>query len=304
MKISFSRPRTLALAALTMLAALSGCAADDSDVKPHVEVIDRTKSALSASGITAVNGTYGAACSGRAAEGTDAWTVDIAVPSASTLSVRKNDSDCVLTITSVLTADGTFIGSPSIALGTAYNADASAFATDNGPLAFYANAKISSLAFADDFTVSLLVSDDPRATDSGDRSANFATQSASVESNAVPASSYTISYASFDVVKDVDDVVQSVSGFAQLSSGAVAGQDYAIHEGWLDGSSSFAAVDAAFAGATSRGSLAALDALKVPAADFGLVGLDLDSSPKRTVIVRNTSDGVSSYQLLSVTFTP
>lgn len=298
--------RTFTLASFAMLAALPGCAAEDSDVKPRVEVIDRTRSALSAASVAAVNGTYGSTCSGRNADGSESWTVDLENPSNTNLSVRKNDADCVLTIVSLTAGSDTFGGTPAIALdaANAYKESASSFAIANGPLAFYGNAKISSLAFASDFTITVLVSDDPSASDSGDKGAEYATQSATAESNAVPAPSYSISYSGFTVIKDVDNVVQSVTGAAQLTAGGVAGQDYAIHEGWLDGASSFAEVDAAFAAAAKKGALSSLDGLALPAADFALVGLDLDAGPKRTVIIKNTMDGVASYQLLAVTFTP
>lgn len=301
-----SHARTLVLASFAALTALPGCAAEDSDVKPRVEVIDRTRSALSAGSVAAVNGTYGSTCSGRNVDGSDPWTIDLGNPANTTLSVRKNDADCVLTIVSLTAAGETFAGAPAIALDTenAYEPSASSFAVEGGPLAFFGNAKISSLAFAADFTITVLVSDDPAASDSGNKGADYATQSATAESNAVPAPSYAISYTGFTVIKDVDNVVQSVGGGAQLTAGGVAGQEYAIHEGWLDGASSFADVDAAFAAAAKKGALSSLDGLVLPASDFALVGLDLDSAPKRTVILKNTMDGVASYQLLAVTFTP
>ncbi|MEA2746666.1 MAG: hypothetical protein QOI41_809 [Myxococcales bacterium] len=299
-----------ALISLVGLAAVSaGCSAASADesVKPRLEVINQTKSALSADAITSITGTYGAACSGRSALATDTWTVSIAGgPASDELSVRKNDSDCVLTIDDIVTADGSFIGAPSIALDTTntFKGSASAFALDGQPLAFYANAKIGALTFASDFTISLLVSDAPHASDEGNKGATFATQNASVSASTVPASDYTVSFASFSVAKDVNNVVQSVSGSAQFSAGSVAGQDYAVYEGALTDSSTLAEVDAAFAGAATTGLLADLTTLHLPASGFGLVGLDLDTNPQRTMIIRNTNANVSSYQLMLITFIP
>jgi hypothetical protein len=292
-----------------LAAASTGCtaASDDGAVKSRVDVINQTKSALSAASITSISGLYAGSCDGRDAAGFDNWTISMSGgPAADELSVRKNDSDCVLTIVNIVTAGGTFIGNPAIALSTAdtYKNTPSAFKLPAGPLAFYGNAKIDALSFSADFTISLLVSDAPRASDQGNKGATFATQSGTVAAGTVPASAYTVSFASFGVAKDVNNVVQSVSGYAQLAEGSVTGQDYAIHAGALNGSSAFADVDAAFAGASTRGLLSDLTSLRLPASGFGLGALDLDNSPQRTVIVRNTDQGVSSYQLLMITFVP
>jgi len=211
----------------------------------------------------------------------------------------------VLTIRDIVTAGGAFIGAPAIALDTTdtYKGSASAFAKDAQPLAFYGNAKISALAFAD-FTISVLVSDAPNASDEGDKGASFVTQTATVSASTVPASDYTVSFASFGVAKDANNVVQSVSGSAQFTAGTVAGQDYAIYEGALTGSSALADVDAAFAGAATTGLLSDLTTLQLPASGFGLVSVDLDTNPQRTMIIRNTDQGVSSYQLMLITFIP
>jgi hypothetical protein len=284
----------------------AGCSVSaDDTVGAHVDVVDRTRSALSAASITSITGTYGGDCDGRDALGTDGWTVSLSGgPAVDELSVRKNDSDCVLTIRNIVTAGATFIGAPSIALDTAYKGSASAFAESGQGLAFYGNAKISSLSFSSNFTISMLVSDAPNASAEGDKAASFATQTGTVSAGTVPASDYTVSLASFSVAKDVNNVVQSVAGFAQLTEGAAAGQDYAIHEGALTGSSTIAEIDAAFAGAATTGTLSALTTLQLPASGFGLVGADLDTSTQRTLILRNTVAGVSSYQLLLITFVP
>jgi hypothetical protein len=308
MKTTHSLDRHLSIAraaALTVLAGIiAGCSAEEADetVTPRIEV---TNQRLSAATVTTINGTYGAACDGRSIQGTDTWTVVLADAEASTLSVRKNDTDCELTVTS-LAAGSTFIAAPAITLGTSWKLTASAFATDGGPLAFYGNGMISSTAFADDPTISILVSDDTSAAQAPDKSANFATQTAEVSAAAVPASDYTVSFADFNIEKDVNHVVQSVSGYAQLVEGLILGEDYAIHHGSLTGASTFEEVDAAYDGAAVSGLLTSLTTLQLPATAFGLhdPAVDLDDEIYRTVIIRNTDDGVSSYQLILVRFTP
>lgn len=286
----------------------AGCTAEGGDsVTPRVDLINQTKGALSAASITSITGTYGADCDGRAGAGTDTWTVSISGgPAGNELSVRKNDANCILTLRNIITAGGTFIAASPMALDTTdtYEGSASAFALSAGPLAFYGNAKINALTFAANFTITLLVSDAPGATDEGNKAATFATQSGTVSAGTVPASNYTLSLTSFGLTKDVNNVVQSVSGFAQLSAGSATGQNYAVYEGALTGSSTLAQVETAYSGATTTGLLSALTTLQLPASGFGLAGADLDSTTQRTIILRNTDQGVSSYQLLLITFIP
>jgi hypothetical protein len=47
-----------------------------------------------------------------------------------------------------------------------------------------------------------------------------------------------------------------------------------------------------------------LTSLRLPATAFNLVSKDLDTTTQRTVIIRNTVEAVSSYELVLVTFTP
>ncbi len=297
----FSLPALLSIIAAATLA--TACSSADDSVTPKLEIINHTSSALSADAITAVNGTYGDACDGRASDGSDTWTFAIGNPAGTTLSVRKNDADCVLTIKS-LVAGGTFIATPDIPLTAAWKATASAFAESSQPIAFYGNAMISSTTFASDPTISVLVSDSPNASTPSEKSADFVTYSSNVSTETVPASSYALDLDSFDVAKDANSVVQSVAGYAQLTQGAVAGQDYAIYDGALTGSSTIEEIEAAFASAQAKGALASLTSLQLPASDFALAGVDLGTRPQRTIIIRNTDRAVSSYQLLLITFKP
>jgi len=159
------------LCLVSLLRFPSGCSSlSEARVTPRFELIDQSTSALNAATISRITGSYGGACGGRAAAGTDPWTISLSGgPAADELSVRTNDGDCVLTLESIVTSDGSYVGSPAIALDTsnAYTPSASAFAVDGQALAFYGNAKISALTFATDFTISLLISDQPNASDAG-----------------------------------------------------------------------------------------------------------------------------------------
>jgi hypothetical protein len=301
--------RSATLARLGALAGIlgQGCAgSSDELVTPRLEIIDQTRRALTAGTITSIAGTYGAACDGRDPGGADTWTLSVSGgPAVDELSVRKNDSDCVLTFATIATAGATFLGAPVMALSAAdtFKGSSSAFAEAATPLAFYGNAKISALSFATDFTITLLVSDTPAASDEGNKAATFATENGAVSASTLLASNYTIDFSSFNVSKDVGSVVQSVSGYAQLTAGSTTGQDYAIYEGSLTGASLVDDVETAYAAATTAGTLASLTTLRLPASGFGLAGVDLHTPTPRTIIIRNADHGVASYQLLLVTFT-
>jgi hypothetical protein len=297
-----------ALVSLIGLAAVAtGCSqsVDDETVKPRLAVIDKSRSALSAAGIVSIKGTYGANCGGHPS-GTDPWTLSASSPANDTLLVQKNDSNCVLTVRQVVTGDATFDGSPAIALAASFAGEASTFAA-SGQRSFFANAMISATDMAADFTITVKVSDTASSDHEQDLS-SFATQDGSLTATTVAAPTYTIGFGDFTISKDSQNEILSVSGFAQLTAGSATGQDWAIYNGALTSLSSLAAVEEAWADATSGGLLADLTTLQVPASAFNLVtiapAVDLDASPQRTVIVRNTADGVSSYQLFLITFIP
>jgi hypothetical protein len=296
---------TLSISALVSFVGLAaiatGCSApSDETVKPRLAVLDRSKSALSHGDITSITGTYGAACGGRSSEGTDAWTLSVGTAAENELVVQKNDADCVLTVTNVVTAAASWSGAPAIALATSYGA-ASTFTAD-GQRSFFANAKISATDMAADFTISVIVSD-TASTDEGEKDlSSFATQSGTLSAGTVAAPNYTIGFGSFTISKDSQNEVLTTGGFAQLTAGSATGQNWAIYDGALSSSSSFEAVESAWSGATAGGLVSALTSLRIPSSAFNLDPTNLGDSPQRTVIIRNTVDGVSSYQLILVTF--
>lgn len=282
---------------LAMIGTLaSGCDDGFDAVEPHVAVTDRMTAALSLGGLESVNGTYGAGCTARSG----AWSVEIA-PGAilqnAPLSVVKNNTGCVLTVTGLVTTSATHAATPSFALDSAYQSSASAFGS--GPTLFYANAKLSAMTFAADFVISLQYSDDPRLVSSSN-TASYTVQAGSASAEQVAAPNYTIDVTTIVVQTDDADVVQAASGTANLTDGAVTGQSYVIVAS-LNGST-YADLDAAYTGGTPT-SLSGANP-QIAAAAFDLVGADLTGGLVRHLIVANTSDGVRSYQRFTVTFNP
>ncbi|HSO31367.1 MAG TPA: hypothetical protein VLT33_02590 [Labilithrix sp.] len=297
-----SRAFTVCSSFVALAAISGGCSSSSEEaVTPKLEIINRTASAIQLAGsITAVHGTYGGACESR----TGAWVVDGLTPGNTTLSVVKNDTACVLTMTSI-DAGSSFSATPAIAMATTYATVGSGFALSSGgdtSLKFYGNAKMSAVLFASDFVISLVVSDSPRGTDAGNKGADgYASRSATLTAGGVPAPDYTIALGSFGVTKDINNVVDAVSGFALLGEEGVSGEDFAVVSG---APATFAAVDAAFSGGSPAPLSGLATPLELPASGFALPTVDLDTSPQRTVIIRHTVNGVSSYEMLTVTFTP
>ncbi len=287
----------------------AGCSnADDGSVRARLGVVNRSQSALSAVTPTGLKGTYGAGCSGRSSEGTDTWTLSMSGgPADDELSVRKNDADCVLTITAITADDAEFAPSAGIVLDQAneYSAVRSFKDVAEDPIDFYGNAKIDDLDFSNDFTITLQISDDPSSADAGSKSASYATQSGSVSASGLAASNYGVSFAAFSVEKDVENKVYGVSGYAKLTASTVTGEHYQVVSGAYDGNASLDAIEAAF---TTPAPLSELTDLEIPAARFlpSNGSVDLDDAPKRTIIIRRTDPetGVKAYQMLLVTFTP
>jgi len=232
-KLSFTSVASL-FALLGVCAVGAGCAqpTGNDKVGARLTVLGTAGSALSASDISSISGTYGGACADHASDGTDGWLL---AAGTSTLAVAKDDTDCVLTIQYISSGELTWTGTPAIALDSANTwKDAPSVFASSGQASFYANAKISALSFAADFGITLLVSDTPSARTS-DKAATFGTVNGSVTSQTVPAPDYTIDTSHMDIEKDADAVVLSTSGFVQLLPDLVDGQDYAVYLGSLSG---------------------------------------------------------------------
>jgi hypothetical protein len=272
-------------------------------------ILGRGTSALSAAGISALNGSYGAGCDGRSGS----WSVGVNGGSdlANTaLTVQKNDGGCILTLTSIQTGSGvtkkTYLAGSGIALGTSWASVTSFKDVAEDPVDFYGNAMISSLSYSDTFTITVKVSADHNDVESAEKSGAFETESATVTAQNLAAPNYTISMEGFSFQTDNNDVVQSTSGSAALSlaNGQQSGQDYAVHHGQLSASSTPADVAAAYAAASVKDQ--AVGDGTIDDSHFGLdTDDDLTAGPAyRTIIIRNTESetGLVSYQLIQVAF--
>jgi Ice-binding-like len=121
-----------------------------------------TTQALDTGSITAINGTYGSGCLERSGS----WSVLVSGSGGLTnaaLTVVKNNTACILTLTSIAAAGQTYTAVSSIAMTDTYSSASAFGAGDAGAVQFYANAKLSSISFAGDFIVNVLVSGDPTA---------------------------------------------------------------------------------------------------------------------------------------------
>jgi hypothetical protein len=286
---------TLVAALLTQVACMG---AEDADAQGSAVALDRTTLALTTLELGSVNGTYGAGCRNHVGA---SWSLEIALGAPldnDPLSVVLNDADCALTLTSLHTdvagPAGIMMAVPPLDLSTTYAAAASSFGE------FYANAKLSSALFADDFVLTVLFSDDPALATAANTASLASVLATAVTSGAVAAPDYTLDVDGLAVLTDAGDIVQSVSGTAALTEVLVAGQEYVVVA--AAGLFTYAAIDAAYLAGTP-----AAITPTIPAAAFTLVGATLTGGTTvRTLIVANTNagDGVASYQAFEVTFYP
>jgi len=269
-------------------------AEDDGNDALHAEavVVDQTTQALASGQIAFVSGTY-TNCTKR----TGSWSVAVApaVSRDDALSVLLNDTACVLTLTGLeLTTGGPAIAAtPSFVLSPSYQVTASTFGM---PVSFYANATVSAVDFAANFVLTILYSDDPRLA-TRINTARFAVAESSATAGSVPAPNYALDVSGIIVQTDVADIVQFVTGTAPLTASTVTGQGYVVLN--TSGLTSYLAIDTAYKGATS-----AVVAGGIPASDFAsLINTDLTTVPQvRTLIIANTDNGITSYQVFEITF--
>lgn len=286
-------------ACLTML----GCSApgDETTVEPTVELVSHGSSALGASAIKWINGTY-TGCVNRSGS----WSARVsgsATMDNAALSVVTNDASCTLSITQVV-ADQTYVAAAPLGLSAAYPANGTAFAPSGGGAAsFYGNGKLSASGFGSDFQLSFVYSDDLSSTDSGDLTGTYASVVASTQANIVSAPIYTLSLTNgtpFTIQVDANKVVTSVAGNVTLTDGAVLGDHYVVDPGTLLTGITYTTTLLAYAAATER-TISGSNPV-VPASNFGLVGVSLASPVVRTLIVAHTVNGVKGFQLFKITF--
>lgn len=278
------------MGALVCAMLLPGCR-EDRVVQGTVDAVDMRDGMLFSSSLKSINGSYGDDCTNRSGN----WSLKVdpmATLDNAELSVVLGDDACVLTLTSLHTTDGVLAASPSMALTTSYKMTPSEF---DDPVLFYGNAKLSSVSFDADFTLTLLYSDDPSKV-TGDNTAEFEVVESGVAGDAVGVPDYTIDTSSLHLLTDFDQVVVSASGSIGITAGMVTGETYVVAD--ASGLSTYDDIDTAYLAGTP----AALGA-SVAAAAFDLVGEDLDAAAvKRTLIIARTENGVTSYQAFEITF--
>jgi hypothetical protein len=281
--------------------AITGCGQEES--LPQIDLVDKSSKALTTSTVRAIKGTYGAGCINR----TGSWALGLNgfSPSEDALSVVKNNSACVLSVTEVhagtLADPEMYAMAAPLALDASYQASGQAFMLDGtGDTVFYANLRIQpNLTFSTDFTLQMVYSDDATEV-TASKTAQFTVQSSSASESNVAPPNYTISLAGLTIQTDAEDVVQSATGSAQLSDVSVNGEKYVIDLDTLPAMPTFAEIDALFTGGTQHDLTGSNPT--IPVADFAIGGIDLTVAKKRNIIVANIENGTRAYQIFRVTF--
>jgi hypothetical protein len=220
------------------------------------------------------------------------------------LSVVKNNTACVLTLTSLVTNEDTkttYTASPAIVLSASYAGSASSFAS-GASIAFYGNAMISPADFSSSFTMTILYSDDPSLA-TGALTGGYATVTASSSTQSIAAPDYTLDLTTGALTASVDNafIVQSVSGTAILDAGSVTGNSYYVNQGTLPASPTFAQLDTAYQGASPT-AISGGGNVTIAASTFGLSSVNLSSTVYRTVVIQRLVSGVASYQTFRIGF--
>jgi hypothetical protein len=267
----------------------------DDVVRARAKLVERTTQGLLLADILSINGTYDN-CRDRMGS----WSQEVA-PGADLgneeLSVVRNDLDCQLTLTEIVTTGDVVVdGVPDIVLDLTYEPMASAFGS---PVEFYGNAQLSAVDYAADFVITFLYSDDSNFSTAMNTAINAVAES-SVTAEAVDAPDYTLDIDTLIVMTDVDDLIVSVTGAAGLMDGMTAGQTYVLLNVGNLGAATYADVETAF-----TGGMPAMLPPSIPASDFqSLVGQSLATMMQqvRTLIIANTENGITSYQVYTITF--
>lgn len=247
----------------------------------------------------AVNGTFGSGCTARSGD----WSTPIGAFSGALMNpalsvVSHNGTSCVLTLTSLTVNGRTYSPNTTSALSAAYAPAALAFTTNSDP--FYANFKITPDDFSTAFSLDMFASDDVNAVP-GAIAASYATVSPSGTASTNPAPDYSLNTSGVSITADRNQVVQSVSGNLVMTVGTVAGSAYVRHSGALDPSSS-AAVDEAYKAGTENAITGS--SFNVAASDVGLTVGVTTLPATRYIIVKNTTNAVTTYEVITVTFSP
>ena len=272
-----------------------------------VELDDRGSGALTVATVWAVKGTYGSECLARSGSWAIALNGYALVAGETPLHVEGDDVGCLLYITEVkagsATSPSSFLPADPFPLTTAYLEQGVAFLLDGaGATQFFANFRAEpDLAFASDFVVRMVYSDDVNKTNrnyvtSYDVSVSTAT------AGLIEAPNSTLSLDELDVRVTLEHVVKKSAGSATLTQGTMLGDSYAIDLGTLATSPDYASVDAVFNAASMTRVVLTGPTQPISAEGFELTGVDLTTPQTRCIIVARTLSGVSSYQIFQITF--
>lgn len=116
----------------------------------------------------------------------------------------------------------------------------------------------------------------------------------------VPAPDFAISLADLTIRNDAGNLVTTASGFVQLTLASHPAQSYAVLHDALPTSTTPDALATLLGAAPHGGTL--ISPYRIPAVELDLAGVDLTDGITRTVLLRNTGAGVSSYQVLTLRF--
>ena len=320
---------------------LAACTADfDERVSASGVVFDMSTQALRVDQLYAAHGYY-MGCAGRYNGQPWTLLISAGgEPKFAALTVELNDDSCELVLTKleVVIDDNdepenpanwnttTILAESAIALTESWRATGVFF--DGRPahpsFQFFANARLVLHApgeFSGDFVVEILFSDDPDIADSAaEHQATFAVVTGSYATETVKAPAYTLDSSEqgdldLDIRSDAHNIVVFIDGSINLALdtalGAQGGQDFVVHGGASLLGSSYDDVHAAFGAAVAAGEDFLMPALdgdgysKLPAdpAFLCLMGEDLGAAVvERTVIIRNATRGVASYQTFTIQF--
>lgn len=281
---------------------------------PEVAVFDRSRSNLSLGTLNEVNGTYTGCI--HHTDG-DPWSAPIGGFSSlenPALSVVEGDSNCLLTVTSVLIDADTYVPVTPIELADSYLQAGVAFKLYDpmtmmpaSQIAFFGNLKVSSASYAYGFSMSLVYSDDPRLTSGGSSNSNYRTTSASATDGQASPPDYTADSSGLQVQTNAAKTITAVSGSVDLTRHSVQGQKYVIDSSNLGASPSFDTLNTQFVAGTPV-TIANNTNPSIAASDLGLVndtGL-ATGNVKRNIIIQNldATTGVKAYQAITVTIIP
>ncbi len=316
-RASFFPSRHTLIGGLSVLSvATAGC--EGSSPPPahaHVDVVAGTASAVHERDLLrAVNGTYGPHCSDRAGS----WSLpvgDVETPlSYPPLSVLPNDGACVLTLTDIVTAapdDAMLLNprfDPPIPLSDSWAMVHSRISMPGSVMR--GNARLDVDAATANVALSIIVSADP-SLDEASVAAAAGESRGGVEVNVVAAPDYVLRMADaagdnpLAIGADAAKIVTSVTGAVTLLAGAHTGDGYVIDLGTLPASPVERTPDM-LRRLYERGTPYPIDGMNVTIAPerLALVGADLSSGIRRTVIIARVEHGVASFQTLDMSFAP